>query len=63
MTSHRTPNPSSTNAAFAAASVDGTVVARAHRRARTAALHSGPSIGLDFDPTTGTYRIAVSRTI
>jgi hypothetical protein len=35
------------------------VVARAHRRARCAAVHSGPSVGLDFDPMTGTYRISV----
>jgi hypothetical protein len=38
-------------------------MARAHRRARTAALHRGPSIGLAFDAASGTYRIAVSQTV
>lgn len=30
---------------------------------RTAALHQGPCVGLDFDPATGTYRIAISQTV
>ena len=42
-------------------SSDDSVLARTHRRARAAALHPGPSIGLAFDPVTGSYRIAVSR--
>ena len=42
---------------------DPSVVARAHRRARTAALHRGPSVGLNFDAATGTYRIAISQTV
>ena len=39
------------------------IVARAQRRARTAAVHHGPSVGLNFDPATGTYRISISQTI
>jgi hypothetical protein len=39
------------------------IVARAQRRARTAAVHHGPSVGLNFDPAAGTYRISISQTI
>ena len=46
-----------------ASASDTSVMARAHRRARTRALHRGPSIGLAFDASSGTYRIAVSQTV
>lgn len=37
-----------------------TLVARAQRRAVTAALHRGPVVGLDHDAATGTYRLVVT---
>jgi hypothetical protein len=39
------------------------VVARAQRRAGTSALHRGASVGLAFDPASGTYRITLSQTV
>jgi hypothetical protein len=55
--------PSTPSTLTRASASDTSVMARAHRRARTAALHRGPSIGLAFDAVSGTYRIAVSQTV
>jgi len=55
--------PSTPSTLTRASASDTSVMARAHRRARTAALHRGPSIGLAFDAASGTYRIAVSQTV
>jgi hypothetical protein len=39
------------------------VVARAQRRAGAAALQRGATVGLAFDPTSGTYRLGLSQTV
>jgi hypothetical protein len=39
------------------------VVARAQRRARAAAIHRGPTVGIHYDAAAGTYRLAVAQTI